>query len=173
VKTPLEFVVSAVRASAATVENYQPLANALNRMGMPLYGCIPPTGYHWDAATWVSTAAMVDRMNFAMALASNRLNGISVTWAPQSAAQSGASAGGAQDEETRLESLLAPSGVSATTREAVLKPFAAPTENTDAASPPAASMTAAVGRGKTANPLEQQDQTLAGMLLGSPEFQRR
>ncbi len=176
VKTPLEFVVSAVRASGATVDNYQPLANALNKMGMPLFGCIPPTGYHWDAATWVSTAAMVDRMNFAMALASNRLPGINVTWVLQSAAQGGANAGGApdpQEEETRLESLLAPDGVSATTREAILKPFTVQTEDKDETSPPVASMTTAVGRGKSANPLEQQDQTLAGMLLGSPEFQRR
>ena len=40
VKTPLEYVVSAVRASGADVENYQPLTAALRRMGMPLYGCI-------------------------------------------------------------------------------------------------------------------------------------
>ena len=50
VKTPLEFVVSAARASNANIENYQPLVNALRQMGMPLYGCIPPVGYKWDAA---------------------------------------------------------------------------------------------------------------------------
>ena len=64
IKTPLEFVVSAARASNADVQNYQPLVNALRQMGMPLYGCVPPTGYKWDQANWVSTSALVDRINF-------------------------------------------------------------------------------------------------------------
>ena len=82
VKTPLEFVVSAARASNAGVQNFQPLVAALNQMGMPLYGCIPPSGYDWNAQTWVSTTSLVDRMNFALALASNRLPGIRVDWSP-------------------------------------------------------------------------------------------
>src|SRR5437667_172671 len=45
VKTPLEFVVSAIRATNADVNNALPLAQNLNRMGMPLYGMQPPTGY--------------------------------------------------------------------------------------------------------------------------------
>jgi uncharacterized protein (DUF1800 family) len=45
VKTPLEYVVSAARASGADITNTQPLVNNLNQMGMPLYACIPPTGY--------------------------------------------------------------------------------------------------------------------------------
>ena len=81
VKTPLEFVVCAVRASNADIENFQPLVNALRQMGMPLYGCVPPTGYKWDASDWVSTGALVDRMNFALSLAANRLPGITVEWA--------------------------------------------------------------------------------------------
>src|SRR5208282_4134158 len=72
VKTPLEYVVSAVRASDANVTNYEPLVNALKQMGMPLYGCVPPVGYKWDEADWVSTGALVDRMNFALSLAANR-----------------------------------------------------------------------------------------------------
>src|SRR5581483_3049584 len=81
VKTPLEYVVSAARTSNAQITNMQPLIAALRDMGMPLYGCIPPTGYKWDAAEWVSSAALVDRMNFALSLAANRLNGITATWA--------------------------------------------------------------------------------------------
>jgi uncharacterized protein (DUF1800 family) len=49
VKTPLEYVVSTVRAASADVANLRPLANALREMGMPLYGSVPPTGYKWDA----------------------------------------------------------------------------------------------------------------------------
>jgi uncharacterized protein (DUF1800 family) len=173
VKTPLEFVVSAVRASDASVENYQPLANALNRMGMPLYGCIPPTGYHWDAATWVSTGAMVDRMNFAMALAANRLPGIAISWTLQPAAQAGTDAAGLPEEEARLESLLLPGGVNDSTREAALQSFAAQTGNRNSPSQPIPSTAVTVGSGKNASAVEQQARALAGMLLGSPEFQRR
>src|SRR5260370_40898249 len=45
VKTPLEFVASSARASGVQVQNALPLVQALNRMGMPLYGMQPPTGY--------------------------------------------------------------------------------------------------------------------------------
>ena len=79
VKTPLEFVISAVRAGNANIDNLRPVANALREMGMPVYGCVPPTGYSWQSSTWVSTGALVDRMNFALALAANRLPDITVT----------------------------------------------------------------------------------------------
>ena len=46
VKTPFEFIVSAVRMSGATINNAQPIIGELRQnMGMPLYGCQPPTGY--------------------------------------------------------------------------------------------------------------------------------
>ncbi len=82
VKTPLEFVVSAVRASSANIQNLRPVANELRTLGMPLYGCVPPTGYNWQSSTWVSTGALVDRMNFALGLAANRLPGITTAWEP-------------------------------------------------------------------------------------------
>jgi uncharacterized protein (DUF1800 family) len=68
VKTPLEFVVSAVRASGATVNNAQPLVAQLRQLGMPLYGCQPPTGYSMTADAWVNTGALLNRMNFALQL---------------------------------------------------------------------------------------------------------
>src|SRR3990172_11485646 len=55
IKTPLEFVVSAVRATGATVTNAQPLVIAMRNLGMPLYGCQPPTGYSTTADAWVNT----------------------------------------------------------------------------------------------------------------------
>src|SRR5205085_3493460 len=76
VKTPLEFVVSAVRATATDVSNPLPLVQALNRLGMPLYGMQPPTGYSMKGEAWVNSSALVNRMNFAMALGSGRLPGI-------------------------------------------------------------------------------------------------
>jgi uncharacterized protein (DUF1800 family) len=68
VKTPLEFVVSAVRASGATVTGAQPLVAAMRTLGMPLYGCQPPTGYSMTADAWVNTGALLNRMNFAVQL---------------------------------------------------------------------------------------------------------
>src|SRR5262249_13379434 len=77
-KTPLEFVTSAVRASGADIQNAQPLAATLNRMGMPLYGMQPPTGYSMKAEAWVNSSALLNRMNFALALGSGRLPGIAL-----------------------------------------------------------------------------------------------
>ena len=68
VKTPLEFVASAARATDATIVNPQPLVAALQNLGMPLYGCQPPTGYSMTADAWVNTGALLNRMTFATAL---------------------------------------------------------------------------------------------------------
>ncbi len=68
VKTPLEFVVSAVRASGANVMNAQPIVQALRQLGMPLYGAQPPTGYSMTSDAWVNTGSLLNRMNFAVQL---------------------------------------------------------------------------------------------------------
>ena len=162
VKTPLEYAVSAVRASDADITNMQPLIGALRNMGMPLYGCIPPTGYKWDAADWVSTGALVTRMNFALALAANRLPGIKTDWTAGRTSQSDTTP---ESEESRLESSIVDGGVSPTTRSAVLEEF-------EKQRPRQAPMAVAFSEARNA-PLERQDQILAGLLLGSPEFQRR
>src|SRR5262249_57726010 len=83
VKTPFEFVVSAMRATNADVSNPQALNQTLQRLGMPLYGMQPPTGYSMKADAWVNSAALVNRMNFALALGAGRLNGIQ--WSPENA----------------------------------------------------------------------------------------
>jgi uncharacterized protein (DUF1800 family) len=78
VKSPFEFVVSAVRATGAEVESAISLARSLRELGMPLYMSQPPTGYEDDGSAWVNTGALVGRMNFAVALASNQLQGVSL-----------------------------------------------------------------------------------------------
>jgi len=78
VKTPFEFAVSAIRASGAEVRNAAPLVQQLRALGMPLYGAQPPTGYDDTAASWVNSGALIARMNFAAALAANRLPGTRV-----------------------------------------------------------------------------------------------
>jgi uncharacterized protein (DUF1800 family) len=82
VKTPLEFVASALRATGAEVRSAVPLARELRDMGMPLYFCQPPTGYDDTATTWVSAGALVSRMNFAVALGKNQLRGVRIANPP-------------------------------------------------------------------------------------------
>jgi uncharacterized protein (DUF1800 family) len=77
VKSPFEFVVSAVRATGAEVSRALPLARSLRSLGQPLYFAQPPTGYADRASVWVNTGALLDRMNFAVALVGRKLNGIS------------------------------------------------------------------------------------------------
>jgi uncharacterized protein (DUF1800 family) len=206
VKTPIEYIVSAARASNADIENTQPLVNALRDMGMPLYGAVPPTGYNWQSSTWVSTGALVNRMNFALSLAANKFPGIAVNWAPPSDYRitqlsgnavpaatdpvapiriasgpaavvhtpiSGPISGVAADpaaEEQRIEALLVAGGVSESTRTAVLQQL-------ESQNPSPANQVAVVARpinpAQAAASLQKQDQLLAGLLLGSPEFQRR
>jgi uncharacterized protein (DUF1800 family) len=187
VKTPLEFVVSAARASNANIQNFQPLVNALRQMGMPLYGCMPPTGYKWDAGDWVSTGALVDRMNFALSLAANRLQGITVEWAPEldmSVLDSDAPARQViptpESEEMRLEPMLIAGGVSDATRKAALEQFQAqigqtqsPTQTQQNRPVVAPVANRKPNRTPAADQYEREDQLLAGLLLGSPEFQRR
>jgi hypothetical protein len=145
---------------------------------MPLYGCVPPTGYNWQASSWVSTGALVDRMNFALSLAANRFPGITTSWSPQTDDSQGSMLAtddvSAESEESRLESLLVAGGISDSTRSAVLQQFQQ--QSAQMQQPASAQSLAAQARPAIraqASALERQDQVLAGLLLGSPEFQRR
>jgi uncharacterized protein (DUF1800 family) len=75
VKTPFEFVASAVRATAADTGNALPLVRAMRDLGMPPYFCQPPTGYADRAEAWVNTGALLNRMNFAVAMTERGLRG--------------------------------------------------------------------------------------------------
>jgi uncharacterized protein (DUF1800 family) len=78
VKTPFEFVVSALRATSAEIADARPIVQQLQQLGEPLYQCQPPTGYKDTADAWVNTGALVSRMNFSVALAANRVPRTSV-----------------------------------------------------------------------------------------------
>jgi hypothetical protein len=73
IKTPFELLASSLRALDADVKTSPALIGLLNKMGEPLYGYIAPTGYPDTAEDWVNTGALLERMNFAVALASNRI----------------------------------------------------------------------------------------------------
>ena len=78
VKTPFEFVVSAVRATGADPDDTPRLAQVVARLGQPLYLQPAPTGYPEAQADWVNSGALLGRMNAALALAAGRLPGAQV-----------------------------------------------------------------------------------------------
>lgn len=206
VKTPEEFVLSAVRASGAEVINPTALVGALNRLGMPLYGMQTPNGYSWLSEEWVSTGALVNRMNFALVLAGDKLPGIKTDWVkllastpnPRSAAYMDSKV---QDpevalKEAKLERVLLDEPASERTRAAVISQSADSTAAIQAQrdfqasgggrgaiamaiggeyNPPMPPVGAAGKRTVASNgiPEDRQAAIMAGLLLGSPEFQRR
>ncbi len=167
VKTPLEFVASAVRATGAEVDDALPLTRQLNNMGMPLYGAQPPTGYSMKAETWVSSSALLNRMNFALALTSGKIKGVKVDTA-QLAGSDPLPADSAATLST-LEANLVAGGVSKQTHDSIAAQIEAAAKNgtqrkPDNKAPPR----------KPDNAARPPDaSTIAGLLLGSPEFQRR
>jgi uncharacterized protein (DUF1800 family) len=78
VKTPLEFLASALRAASADVRGGAGLIRAMQQLGMPLYQSQPPTGYADTAEAWVNTGGLVNRLNFALSLVQNRVPGVRV-----------------------------------------------------------------------------------------------
>jgi len=155
VKTPLEFVASSARASGADVQNAMPLVQLLNRMGMPLYGMQPPTGYSMKAETWVNSSALLTRMNFALQLGTGKLPGTSLD---AQALLPGAAPADPGSALAALEAKILAGDVSAQTHAVMEKqlndPQISQRKLDDGSRAPN------VGG-------------IAGLILGSPEFQRR
>jgi uncharacterized protein (DUF1800 family) len=156
VKTPFEFVVSSLRATQAEVTEPQPLVAMLNKMGMPLYGSQPPTGYSTKADVWVNSAALLDRMNFGLALAANRLPGASFNLAQLLNPVPTADADPYQ-VQLKLEQTLVPGDVSQQTHQTIEERIVGPQAMAQFEDP--------------SHPSNLN--VIAGLLLGSPEFQRK
>ena len=153
VKTPLEFVVSAVRASGGQVDDARVLVGTLNNMGMLPYGMMPPTGYSMKADAWVNSSALLGRMNFALGLTAGKVRGVSVD-----AAQLAPGATGAQQALTSLENLLLAGEISKQTHDTISKQLEDPKISQRRLDDPSCPPNVAA---------------IAGLILGSPEFQRR
>ena len=153
VKTPFEFVVSAVRASGAQVDDARQLVGTLNNMGMMPYGMMPPTGYSMKADTWVNSSALLGRMNFALGLAGGKVHGVSVD-----AGQLAQGATDAQQALTRLEDSLLAGDISRQTHDTISKQLEDPK----------------ITQRRLDDPLRPPNVgAIAGLILGSPEFQKR
>ncbi len=153
VKTPLEFIVSAVRANGANVTDAMPLARQLQNMGMPLYAMQPPTGYPMKADAWVNSSALLGRMNFALTLTSGKLKGVRAD-----ADRMGNLPSDPQAALATLENTLLEGDVSQQTHVTIANKLQDPQIS---------------GR-KLDDPMRPPNvSAIEGLLLGSPEFQRR
>jgi uncharacterized protein (DUF1800 family) len=155
VKTPLEFVASSARASGVDVQNATPLVQFLNRMGMPLYGMQPPTGYSMKGEAWVNSSALLARMNFALQLGSGRLPGSTLD--PQ-ALMHGQTPPDADGALAVLENGILAGDVSAQTHAVMEKQL----------KDPQVTQRRLDDAGRAPN-----YGAIAGLIMGSPEFQRR
>jgi len=200
IKRPFELVVSAVRTLGAETNGGPQLHQWIARMGQPLYGFQTPNGYADVAENWVNTGALLERMNFALALVSNRIPGTRVDLSKFVDATKD---GGSLDKKQvldRFTGLIVGGEISPQTKETLLKQL---TDEMTMPPPPAAQTAAAkapinpfetgfqmgVGFGPAAGGNGQQRQQqlaavnpaainnpvvkMVGLILGSPEFQRQ
>jgi len=198
VKRPFELAVSAVRTLGADTNGGPQFHQWIARMGQPLYGFQTPNGYSDVAESWVNTGALLERMNFGLALVSNRIPGTRVDLSRFVGDMNGK----AIDKEKLLDrfvTLIVGGEISPKTRETLLKQL------TDQVTLPTMPRTQVAANGAPPNPFEtafqrgnfnvggggqqqQQQQQLArvdtasienplvkiaGLILGSPEFQRQ
>jgi uncharacterized protein (DUF1800 family) len=155
VKTPFELVASAARALEADVSISLPLAQWVGRMGEPLFLCQPPTGYSDKAETWVNTGALLNRLNFALAFAGNRMAGASVQLNALLGPEASTDPNAALD---RSLGIFLGGQVASTTRQTLEGRLKDPQ----------------ILQARLDDPVKQVNQGLiAGLVLGAPEFQRR
>jgi uncharacterized protein (DUF1800 family) len=149
VKTPLEFIISAVRALGGTTAGDVALYQALTRMGQPLYRALPPTGWPEVAQPWVNPGALVARIDFGLRLASGRLPGTRVPLLPLD--------GPPEATVDRAAAAVLHRPLTPTTRATLLAALSASDD-------------------QVVHDVEQRrvdGPKLVGLLLGSPEFQNQ
>jgi uncharacterized protein (DUF1800 family) len=152
IKTPFELVASAIRASNADLVSGYAVSNELSKLGEPLYRKLEPTGYSTASSEWVNSGALLDRMNFALALAANRVPGIAIdvtTWRAS-----------AEKDPLELARSLLTRDLSPETHSAIERVMNDSNVRAQLASSAKA-------------PHAQMASLIAGVTLGSPEFQHR
>jgi uncharacterized protein (DUF1800 family) len=155
VKTPFELVASTARALNADVSVSLPLVGWIGRMGEPLFLCQPPTGYSDKGETWVNTGALLNRLNFALAFASDRMPGANVDLKTMFGADA------SKDPATALSrslDLFLDGQVETQTRQTLEARLGDPQ----------------ISQAQLDDPVKQVNEgLLTGLVLGTPEFQRR
>jgi uncharacterized protein (DUF1800 family) len=155
VKTPFELVVSSVRALGTDVDTPMPLVGWVGRIGEPLYQCQPPTGYSDRAETWVNTGSLLNRLNFSLALAGNKVRG---SRSDVNALLGTESLSNPKSALDRAVQVFLGGQVAPNTVETLQKQLENPQ----------------VVQAKLDDPVKQVDLgVVTGLVLGAPEFQRR
>jgi uncharacterized protein (DUF1800 family) len=155
IKTPFELVVSTVRALGTDVDTPMPLVQWVGRIGEPLYQCQPPTGYSDKSEAWVNTGALLNRLNYSLALAGNKMRGARTDVASLLGVDASAEPKTALD---RAVQVFLGGQAGPTTVETLEKQLDNPQ----------------VLQAKLDDSRKQVDLgVVAGLVLGAPEFQRR
>jgi len=155
IKTPFELVISTARALGTDVDTPMPLVQWTSRIGEPLYQCQPPTGYSDKADAWVNAGALLNRLNYSLALAGNKVRGSRSDTAALLGVDPSADARAALDRAVQI--FLG--GQTATNTVATLQKQLDSPE---------------VVQAKLDDPVRHVDLgVVAGLVLGAPEFQRR
>jgi uncharacterized protein (DUF1800 family) len=169
VKTPFEFVISSLRATGTDLNSPGPLLGILNGMGMPLYLMVPPTGYSMTESTWMSSEALLDRMNYALRLSNGQVGGtnfdagrllalgtLSSRGFPRPNPGDSDSGRGQETALLLLENALLNGEVSASTQKAIRRQLDDPQVAAHALDDPKRTL-----------------DTMTALVIGSPEFQHR
>jgi uncharacterized protein (DUF1800 family) len=172
VRSPFEYVAAAMRAMNAETDGDRPVLDLIGRMGQPLFGRITPDGYSDRAEQWLSSGAMVVRLNFANALATNRIKGTTID---STKLLNGIDQANKDAVTGRLISLTVMGDVSSATRTTLGKNTSAEALVTQ---PPPANANVSVGF--TGTPQQTPPRQVTGyipemitLLIGSPDFQQR
>jgi uncharacterized protein (DUF1800 family) len=188
VKRPFELAISAIRTLGGETTGGPQLHQWIARMGEPLYGFQTPNGYSDMAESWVNTGGLLERLNFGLVLASNRIPGTRIDL-KQFVVADDASLDKRQIMD-RFLALIVAGEISVKTKEALLKQL---DEQAPLVVPPITSERPNAGMSgevmDSALPLRQRQQRqqmaradanitdpitkIVGLILGSPEFQRQ
>ncbi len=188
VKTPEEFVLSAVRATGGQVDRPAVVLNAMGQLGMPFYGCQTPNGYSWTAGAWVNSGDLLTRINIALALAGHKLG--TATDLDALMKIKGPDAASAPQKEAKLEALFLQGEMNPQARQTVLQQADALAAQGPLALPAADPFKPRAKQAGTMPvraafvqlmdlatpipaPTDKQAALMAGLLLGSPDFQKR
>jgi uncharacterized protein (DUF1800 family) len=173
VKSPFELAASSLRALNATINNPHGVIDWIRRMGQPLYACMAPTGYPDRATAWINTGSLLSRMNFGLKLAAGEIPGVRVNLI---CLDGGRVPETLQDALRSCASTLLPErDVKQTIRvlESALHNLPNTVNVRDAST---AGKQTAADQMLTPRQREQRSLLVAsvtGIILGSPEFQRR
>ncbi|MBU6367094.1 MAG: DUF1800 family protein [Gemmatimonadetes bacterium] len=171
VKNPFELVTSALRAMGAAPDSTPRTAQLLGRLGQAPFGHQAPNGYPETGDAWMNTGAILNRINFGVAMGAGRVPGVTLAdWPP---ARALARLPREQQVEGVIRELLG-GDVSADTRQVLLSgtnPLLARQGAADSAG---------MGTGMGAEPVAARPlppargfAQVVGLALGAPEFQRR